>query len=267
MAYIGGDMMYRYNGQEKAANKNLGGMFNRDGLISSNDDLLTTEEIINKYFSDAVRYCDYKSSKLKIADILSGMGFCISECVLLGMPNYYNRMGLKRVGDSLKVKDYGCLTEHTVRKYWEIYKSKERSLSVYDYIMGKHYKSSYDRNSESLKSLGAIEINFFMIDDLDTTYRLLIDMYTGYAVLYDGSSIKVYGINRKLYDGIAKKYLDMGIGELPDIFLMAIFRENSHQISEEEINAEYAIYQKHNPKKTLSRKDFAKIFKDQVMFR
>ena len=165
---------------------------------------------------------------------------------------------------------YGCLTEYTINSCYKEYQEKlDEGLGLFfDYLINNHYTNNsfisdiFDDRYEEKKFdfVGAIEINFI---NNNIRYRILIDMYTGYVVLYDGESIKVYGMNRRLLGNLANSYREMGLNKIPAIFLMAIYGKNPYDLSI--IDKEYEVYCANNSSSRLDKTTFKRLFKCKVV--
>lgn len=240
-----------------------------------------------KYKSDLVVLADtyLKETLLKMNDgivigcrfgieeILKGIGFDIDKCLLMDIPNclvHQDTLTHYTVEECYK-RDYGvegCYKKgYTVIDY---YKECSKRCDFYRHIVSHHYgkfknlKENYVGEGK-FSSLGALEIEFIDMEYIDS-YTLLIDMYSGYALLSDGESIKVYGINRHLlnYD-IAFKYREMGIEAIPNVFLMAVYGKNSYDY-DELIDEEWEIYNSNfeTDFKKLGKEKFSRVFKENV---
>lgn len=214
-------------------------MYLKDTLLRMNDGLI-----------------DGFSERLGIKNIFSGLGFDINDCVLVDAPICY--------------RNEKCLTHYTVEDLYKNYSGG--SGDILQNIINSHYGETKKLRDNHIvlgkfDLLGALQFDFIHKED-GTYYRLLIDMWSGYACLFDGISLKVYGINRKLKNlSIAYKYRDMGLKEIPDIFLMAVWMRcpNGLELMEREWN----IYNQGNDAgaKKLSREKFKKVFLNNVNWR
>ena len=255
--------------------KNFYGVQARDGLIY----FLEADELkneINKYLDETVhKMVGNPCLMLQINDFLSNLGFSIDECVLTRMPVYYKNMTIADMGYSKEMNfgTSGCLTEHTVNQCYSKYKRKDEELGLFfDYIIENHYSKKLERDIDDIyikrldydafDFVGAIEIDFFIVNDDSTKYRLLIDMYTGYALLYDGDTIRVYGINRGISDKLAKSYREKGLKNIPKMFLMAMYGINPYDYSI--IDKEYNRYCLTNSEEKLTETKFKRLFKERV---
>lgn len=264
--------MYSYTDNRE---KNFYGVQARDRLIYFLEgDELKNE--INKYLDETVhKMVGHPCLMLQINDFLSNLGFNIDECVLTRMPVYYKNMTIADMGYSKEMNfgTYGCLTEYTVSQCYSKYKRKDEDLELFfDYIIENHYSKKLERDIDDIyikrldydtfDFVGAIEIDFFLINDDSTKYRLLIDMYTGYALLYDGDTIRVYGINRGISKNLAKSYREKGLKNIPKMFLMAMYGINPYDYSI--IDKEYNRYCLTNSEEKLTETKFKSLFKERV---
>ena len=211
-------------------------MYLKDTLLRMNDGLI-----------------DGFSERLGIKNIFSGLGFDINDCVLVDDPICY--------------RNEKCLTHYTVEDFYEIYSGD--SGGVLQNIINSHYGEAKKLRDNHIvlgkfDLLGALQFDFIHKED-GTYYRLLIDMWSGYACVYDGISLKVYGINRKLKNSsIAYKYRDMGLQSIPTIFLMAVWKKYPDGL--ELMEKEWNIYNQCNigDNNRLSREKFKKLFLAKV---
>lgn len=216
-------------------------------------------ELIDMYLEDTLIRMNEGlviGCKIGIKDILSGIGFDINKCALVDMPVCY--------------RNKKCLTHYTVEDLYKNYSGG--SGDVLQNIINWHY--NYSKNlRDNYVALGKFDLlgalKFDFVNTEDGTYnRLLIDMWSGYACLYDGISLKVYGINRKLKNSsIAYKYRDMGLQSIPTIFLMAVWKKYPDGL--ELMEREWNIYNQGNNAgaKKLSREKFKKVFLNNVNWR
>lgn len=209
-------------------------MYLKDTLLSMNDGIVV-------------------GCRLGIEEILKGLGFDINKCLLDNMPVCY--------------RPKECLTHYAIEYLYKNYSGG--SGNVLDYIIYSHYNQTKNLRDNHIACgkfdlLGALKINFINTED-GTYYRLLIDMWSGYVCLYDGISLKVYGMNRHLLNSdIALKYRKMGINAIPDIFLMAIW--GGYYIDNKLIDKEWERYNSNFDTgfKKLTQDEFGRVFKKNV---
>lgn len=242
----------------------------KDNLSLKNNELVN---VIDKYFEETVRkMVGAPHFNLDLADILENLGFNIDECNLTSIPICYqnNTIWKKSPDGMIRFGTYGCLTEYTINSCYKEYQEKlDEGLGLFfDYLINNHYTNNsfisdiFDDRYEENKFdfVGAIQINFI---NNNIRYRILIDMYTGYVVLYDGESIKVYGMNRRLLGNLANSYREMGLNKIPEMFLMAIYGKNPYDLSI--IDSEYDVYCSNNPSSRLDKTTFKRLFKGKVV--
>lgn len=196
-------------------------------------------------------------SRFGIKEVLEGIGFDINKCLLMDIP--------------ICLKHKECLTHYTVEDSYKKYSCSD----FYDCVIGSHYYQinslrdnykGFDKiGNYKFSFLGALEIAFMDTENF-VSYKLLIDMYSGYALLCDRDIVKVYGINRRLLNSnIALKYREMGIEDIPNVFLMACWGSNP-RIDNGLIDVEWEKYNSNFDTvfDKLDKSEFVRVFKKNV---
>lgn len=170
-----------------------------NGVLYDEDKLSLVGKILDKFIS-----C-YGEFSVDYRDILAGVGIEDDECILVGMPVFYE----KKNAITYENIDVACSNE---------------TMNIYDSIIntfcGERHLIATEEDLNLVSSIewnfnpsfvGLLEINFCVSDFPKFPFKLLIDVQSGYVLLCDGKTISVYMINgdvkiRPNDKAIIKKY-------------------------------------------------------------
>ena len=154
-----------------------------NGILYDEDKLSLVGKIMDKFISVYGEYSvDYR-------DILDEIGIKEGECVLVGMPVFYE----KKNNVTYENIDLACSNDKM-----NIYDSIKRSFCGGGHLLETeddlNMVSSWGCNF-NLSFVGLLEINFYVSGFPKIPFNLLIDVQSGYVLLCTGNNVYVYMIN------------------------------------------------------------------------
>ena len=188
---------YKFKNNSVCSNFFLG-ISTSDGIFHDVSKLEVVSLLMEKYF-------EYGEVKGDYRDVLGDVGLVNDECILLGMPVYYE-----------KNISYGTFDYELDYAYTNC-----SSDNICDFVVSSLYgekhciESSSDidkivSNWGSPNSFGAVLLTFYLPMNPGIIFRLLIDTHNERIVLFAGNSISVYCIRSMNSKGLVTKRSSYG---------------------------------------------------------
>ena len=154
-----------------------------NGVFYDNDKLSLVGKILNKFISG------YGEFSVDYRDVLAGVGIEDGECILIGMPIFYE----KKNNVTYENIDIACSNE---------------TMNIYDSIKnifcGERHILEDEQDLNLVDSVewnfnpyfvGLLELSFSVSGFPKILFNLLIDVQSGYVLLCTGNNVYVYMIN------------------------------------------------------------------------
>lgn len=214
---------YKFNNNSVSSNFFLG-ISTRDGIFYDVSKLEVVSLLMEKYFLYGEVSGDYR-------DVLGEVGLVNDECILLGMPIYYE----KNISDG--TFDYELDSSYTNAS------GDNMVDSIVNSLYGERHciENSLDIDkivSEwgSPNSFGAILLTFYLPINPNIIFRLLIDTHNERIVLFAGNSISVYCIKSMNSKRLVTKKCSYGF-----------FSDSYNTVLPNKLYLEYLEFEKNNP--------------------
>lgn len=163
--------MFNYKRRVRNSSMYFLAVCSSDGMFYDNYRLSLIEKILEIYIESGLSTSNYR-------DLLAGIGIEENECILLGMPVYYERK--KDITQS--IVDIAC--SDIDNNYYD---------TLINYVCSNRY---YLESLEEFKQIilnddkiGFLELNFFVSGFPEKLFKLLIDSKNKVVILYNDNAI------------------------------------------------------------------------------
>ena len=189
------------------------------GVFYDNDKLSLVGKILDKFISG------YGEFSVDYRDVLAGVGIEDDECILMGMPVFYEKKNAVTY-DNI---DMACSNE-LMNNYDSIINSFCETKHLLETEDDLNLVSSIEWNFNPY-FVGLVEFKFYVSGFSEFLFKLFIDVQSGIVLLCDDKAISVYEINKDVSIGkdkvIIKKCSYGGVVNRPNKIYMQWLEYNS----------------------------------------